>query len=192
MRDRRSARRAVLLLPLMLLALFASLTSMQAAKPFADPAFRALWERTFLWDPASISGAVQEPYAQSPGSMRLVQYFDKSRMEMTWPGSTQASAFATDGLLVIELMTGRIQIGGDSLHVELPNATVTDGVLGTNSYLLTDRSNEVAPISSLVRLQGNALASIDLNVPLHAGPIATDARDFAAKVSRRLAAGIAA
>ncbi len=103
----------------LLLALVVSLVPVRAAEQFADPAFRALWERTdgpvaalavqrtFLWGPTPISGAVQEKYAQSPGGMRLVQYFDKSRMEITQPGSAQTSAFyVTNGLLVIELMTG--------------------------------------------------------------------------------------
>jgi len=116
----------------LLLALVVSLVPVRAAEQFADPAFRALWERTdgpvaalavqrtFLWGPAPISGAVQEKYAQSPGGMRLVQYFDKSRMEITQPGSAQTSAFyVTNGLLVIELMTGHIPTGADPSQVEL-------------------------------------------------------------------------
>ncbi|MGI8688006.1 MAG: hypothetical protein ACR2M3_05450 [Thermomicrobiales bacterium] len=125
-------RRGVPALAALLLALFVSLLPARAAEQFADPAFRALWERTdgpvaaaavqqtFLWGPTPISGAVQEKYAQSPGGMRLVQYFDKSRMEITQPGNAQTSAFyVTNGLLVTELMTGRIQTGDDPSQVEL-------------------------------------------------------------------------
>jgi hypothetical protein len=121
----------VSLLSILLLALFVPLSSVRAAAPFADPAFRALWERTdgpvaagavqrtFLWGPVPVSEAVQEPYAQSPGGMRLVQYFDKSRMELTQPGGAQgASSSVTNGLLVVELMTGRVQIGDDPSQIE--------------------------------------------------------------------------
>ena len=132
MRDRRKVRCIPALLALLLMSLFGPLLPVRAAEPFADPAFRTLWERTdgpvaalavqrtFLWGPTPISGVVQEKYAQSPGGMRLVQYFDKSRMEITQPGSAQTSAFyVTNGLLVIELMTGHIPIGADSSQVEL-------------------------------------------------------------------------
>ena len=125
-------RKAVPALAALLLALIVSLLPVHAAESFADPAFRTLWERTdgpvaasavqrtFLWGPAPISGVVHEKYAQSPGSMRLVQYFDKSRMEITQPGSAQTSAFSvTNGLLVIELMTGRIQTGDDPSQIEM-------------------------------------------------------------------------
>ncbi len=108
------------------------LGTVQGAESFADPAFRALWERTdglvaasavqrtFLWGPAPISAAVQEKYAQSPGGTRLVQYFDKSRMEITNPSSAQSSPFfVTNGLLVVELITGRVQMGNDPTQVEL-------------------------------------------------------------------------
>ncbi|MDQ2785260.1 MAG: hypothetical protein M3Y58_09695 [Chloroflexota bacterium] len=128
MRDRKG----VPALAALLLALFVSLVPARAAEQFADPAFHALWartdgpvaasavQRTFLWGPAPISGAVQETYAQSPGGMRLVQYFDKSRMEITQPGSAPESAFyVTNGLLVTELMTGHIQIGNDPSQIEL-------------------------------------------------------------------------
>src|SRR5438270_845480 len=81
------------------------LSVVHAAEPFADPAFRAVWDRsdgpvaaskvqrTFLWGPAPLSAAMQEKYAQSPGGTRLVQYFDKSRMEITDPNAPQTSPF---------------------------------------------------------------------------------------------------
>ena len=110
----------------------ASLAGVRAGEPFANPAFRALWERTdspvaasavqrtFLWGPAAITPGVQEKYAQSPSGVRLVQYFDKSRMEITDPGTAQGAPFyVTNGLLVIELMTGRVQTGNDPSQVEL-------------------------------------------------------------------------
>ena len=91
---------------------------------FADPAFARLWNRTdwpvrngdvsrsFLWGPRPFTLEVQEDYAEAPGGKRLVQYFDKSRMELNNPGGDQSSPYyVTNGLLVVELMTGRLQLG---------------------------------------------------------------------------------
>lgn len=129
-RSRFGPRISFVLTGILLYTMF-PLTDVGAAEPFADPAFRAIWDRTdglvaastvqrtFLWGPAPISAGVQEKYAQSPNGMRLVQYFDKSRMEITNPTAAQNSSFfVTNGLLVIELMTGRVQTGNDPAQVE--------------------------------------------------------------------------
>ena len=51
-------------------------------------------------------------YKNAPGGQRLVQYFDKSRMEINNPGGDQNSPFyVTNGLLAAELITGRMQVG---------------------------------------------------------------------------------
>jgi hypothetical protein len=50
---------------------------------------------------------MQEAYAQAPGGQRLVQYFDKSRMEINNP----AANAVTNGLLSKELITGEMQMG---------------------------------------------------------------------------------
>ena len=48
---------------------------------------------------------------------RLVQYFDKTRMEITDPNGDQNSIwYVTNGLLVVELMSGRMQIGRQCLR----------------------------------------------------------------------------
>src|SRR5689334_9413843 len=76
-----------------------------AAPPaFADPAFQRTWERTdgpvnigivprgYYWGPQP--GAVkQEAYAEAAGGARLVQYFDKSRMELNNPNGDKSSPF---------------------------------------------------------------------------------------------------
>src|SRR3712207_6555559 len=68
-------------------------TTARAAEQAIDDAFQRTWERTdrpvaegrvartWLWGPQPISPPLTEPYAESPGGQRLVQYFDKSRME---------------------------------------------------------------------------------------------------------------
>jgi hypothetical protein len=117
------------------------LAPVRAAESFADPAFRALWERTdgpvaasrvqrtYLWGSAPLSAGMTERYAQSPTGTRLVQYFDKSRMEITNPTADPSSpSYVTNGLLVIELMTGRIQIGSDPTQFEQRDPAAIDAV----------------------------------------------------------------
>ena len=93
------------------------------AKDFVDPAFARVWERSdrpvrdgqaarpWLWGPAPFA-AGNEPYAQGQNGHRLVQYFDKARMELNNPAAdSPAKGFVTNGLLVVEMMTGQVQTG---------------------------------------------------------------------------------
>ncbi len=97
---------------------------------FANCQFRQLWEysdklineggtneRGFSWGPASF-GAFEEPYQEAPGGQRLVQYFDKGRME-SLPGGTKVSA----GLLTKEMVTGQLQVG-DASFESRPSSTM--------------------------------------------------------------------
>ena len=53
-----------------------------------------------------------EPYRESPGGQRQVQYFDKARMEINNPnGDRNNPFFVTNGRLVVEMVSGRIQTG---------------------------------------------------------------------------------
>lgn len=91
---------------------------------FADPAFRAVWERSdapvasgevsrsWLWGTPVPFGTLREPYEQATGGTRLVQYFDKGRMEINDSKADPASPwFVTSGLLTVELVTGQVQVG---------------------------------------------------------------------------------
>jgi hypothetical protein len=94
-----------------------------AAQGFASPAFQTVWtrtdlpvedlsvKRTWLWGPTPLN-APREPYVNSPGGQRLVQYFDKSRMEINNP----ATNAVTNGLLATELISGRQQMGDDAFE----------------------------------------------------------------------------
>jgi hypothetical protein len=96
---------------------------------FANPAFETVWNRTdqpiaggqvsrtWMWGPAPFSEGLREPYAQSPGGQRLVQYFDKSRMEINDPNNPSA---VTNGLLSKELITGEIQTGDAAFEERSP------------------------------------------------------------------------
>ncbi|MCC6626385.1 MAG: hypothetical protein IT340_03165 [Chloroflexi bacterium] len=107
------------------MALPTSVAGQSAA--FADPAFLHLWSATdaavavgtaphsWIWGPAPRTAGLREPYAESPGGERLVQYFDKGRMELTRPG-----AAVTSGLLARELMTGLVQTGDHRYDTRAP------------------------------------------------------------------------
>jgi hypothetical protein len=107
-----------------------------AAQGFADAAFRTVWtrtdqpveslavSRTWLWGPQPLN-SLREPYANSPGGQRLVQYFDKSRMELNDPNGDRAGQwFVTNGLLVREMISGRLQVGAEAFQQRAP-ASVT-------------------------------------------------------------------
>lgn len=66
---------------------------------------------------------MQEPYAESPNGLRWVQYFDKSRMEVTHPGAVDDGLwYVTNGLLAAEMITGRLQLGDVSFEERTPAA----------------------------------------------------------------------
>src|SRR5690348_2139881 len=93
-----------------------------AATSFANPAFQAQWQAgeaitPNFWGPLSLAReGQQEPYVEAPGGQRLVQYFDKARMELTNP----ATGVVTNGLLATELITGRLQVGDNAFQTLSP------------------------------------------------------------------------
>lgn len=93
--------------------------------PFADRVFRELWERTdlplaanlpglrprsWIWGPHPLASE-REPYAEGLEGSRLVQYFDKGRMEISHPDAPRDRWYVTSGLLAVEMIEGRLQIG---------------------------------------------------------------------------------
>jgi hypothetical protein len=74
-----------------------------------------------------------EPYqVETPGDLRRVQYFDKSRMEINClsaecPESADASSLwhVTNGLLVVEMVEGHIRLGSDTFDDSLDPATMS-------------------------------------------------------------------
>lgn len=63
--------------------------------------------------PEAFTGDLTEPYSEAPGGERMVQYYDKSRMEDNSWRTDIAPWDVTNGLLVVELVTGRMQVGDD-------------------------------------------------------------------------------
>ena len=77
-------------------------------------------QRTWTWAPEPFTEVFYEPYGHPeisnvlPAEMRAVQYFDKARMEVSHPADDPGSVwYVTNGLLVMEMITGRLQTGDD-------------------------------------------------------------------------------
>jgi hypothetical protein len=92
-------------------------------KPVAD----GVVSRTWMWGPAAFSDAFLEPYDEAPGGFRLVQYYDKSRMEISDPTADEDEWFVTNGLLATELITGQLQLGADHFEQRSPAAVNVAG-----------------------------------------------------------------
>lgn len=90
-------------------------------KPVADHRI----SRTWIWGPEAFTGELTEAYADAPVGHRTVQYFDKSRMEITSDPNvpTDSLWYVTNGLLVKEMVTGKIQLG-DTKYKDFSPATV--------------------------------------------------------------------
>ncbi|HEX5165246.1 MAG TPA: hypothetical protein VFV93_07620, partial [Thermomicrobiales bacterium] len=77
--------------------------------------------RTWIWGPSANTAAVKEEYAESPGGLRDVQYFDKARMEISQRNATDDGLwYVTTGLLAMELVTGQLQLGDDLFEARTP------------------------------------------------------------------------
>jgi hypothetical protein len=78
-------------------------------------------QRTWMWGDGGLTCAMMEDYAEGPNGQRLVQYFDKSRMEITNPsGDPNTTWYVTNGLLATELITGNLQLGDDLFEQRAP------------------------------------------------------------------------
>lgn len=117
-------RRSLAVVTVILLAsTWLAAVPLRAASAFASPAFQAQWQAAEavapnFWGPlATARDGQQEPYKEAPsGGQRLVQYFDKARMELTVP----ALSTVTTGLLTVELKTGKMQIGDTAFEQRQP------------------------------------------------------------------------
>jgi hypothetical protein len=121
---------------LVALGVLAGLVPPAAAQPaqFAAPPFQQLWQRydlpvaaqqttrSWTWGPNTffIGG---EPYVEAPGGQRVVQYFDKTRMELNNP----ATGVVTNGLLVREMVSGRLALGDVAFEQRVPASQAVAG-----------------------------------------------------------------
>jgi hypothetical protein len=97
-----------------------------AAEPIGDDAFWRVWaradkpivdgvvQRSWMWGPEAYSQVRWEEYRHPdlPGNVRKVQYFDKSRMEITYPSlGPDHDWYVTQGRAADELISGLVQVG---------------------------------------------------------------------------------
>ncbi len=136
-------RKSILIFLLVMVALVVPLAAQAAS--FADPAFEAVWQRTdelvkqgsvartWLWGPGP-GPSRTEPYLESSQGQRRVQYFEKSRMEINNPTAPRDQWYVSNGLIVQEMASGRIQTG-DALFEPHDRASIpVAGDLSGNVY----------------------------------------------------------
>ena len=116
-------------------------SGLSAASSFAAPPFQVVWQRgeaafPNFWGPLSLAkDGQQEPYKEAPGGQRLVQYFDKARMELTNPAMPTV---VTNGLLTVELKTGKVQLGDNTFEQRSPARINIAGDPGSDSLTYAD------------------------------------------------------
>jgi hypothetical protein len=112
----------------------AILPALATANEPANDAFQRTWERTdrpvselivsrtWIWGPEAFTPGVMEPYAEASGGERLVQYYDKSRMELTTDITADPNSvwYVVNGLLATEMITGRLQLGDNTFEQHAP------------------------------------------------------------------------
>ncbi|HLT20113.1 MAG TPA: hypothetical protein VKZ96_11695 [Thermomicrobiales bacterium] len=144
------------------------LTPAAAVEP-GESAFERTWTRTdlpvqanqavrtWMWGPAAFTAAMEEPYTEGPGEVRIVQYFDKSRMEITTDPNVDPNSvwYVTNGLLVVELITGRLQYGNNDFAQFEPAEVNIAGDAGdplavTYAALAKRLDDEPTPVGTVI------------------------------------------
>ncbi len=126
--------------------------------------------RTWVWGPGPITAGMDEPYAESPDGTRRVQYFDKSRMEITYPDATVGDLWdVTNGLLVMEMATGRLQLGDNTFEQVDPSEALVAGDQTTGSD-----SPTYAVVADLMDEPARAVDALIIERASHEGAIFED------------------
>jgi hypothetical protein len=165
-----------------------------AAAPFAEVAFKQLWEvtdapvaagqaqRSWYWGPEP-GVTLSEPYAGSKSGTRLVQYFDKARMEINNPaGDRKSEWFVTTGLLVAEMVAGKQQVGDKEFKATRP-AEIAVGGDGLSVDPEAPTYTSFRPVASVTVPGANRAAS-------RVGQVASATIDRAARVGDNPALGL--
>jgi hypothetical protein len=118
--------------------------------------------RSWLWGPQPILDTT-EPWAESPGGNRQVEYYDKGRMEINDPGLPRPSpAYVTSGLLVREMVTGQLQTGPNNFDNRAPADFAVAGDYqdpGVPSYLTFHNLNAGTDAGKAQDLTGQHVAA---------------------------------
>ena len=147
---------------LLLLISLAGVATIQASSAYADPQFKTQWDQgeaitPNFWGPlANAKDGQQEEYKEATGGKRLVQYFDKGRMELT-------NGKVTNGLLASEIIKGQIQIGDATFRGQPPPAIAIAGdptnTVPTYATLATKAVSLLGTVQS--KVGSNVTATID-------------------------------
>jgi hypothetical protein len=134
-----------------------------AADGFANAAFAKAYATgglgPTLW--GTPGQAVNETYFNSKDGQRQVQYFDKGRMELTYP-ETQPN-FVGNGKLVFEMVSGEMQVG-DTIFWQYDGAEIP--IAGGTTFAANPQAPSYRAFQSLV---GANLSQIGKNVNLVLG-----------------------
>jgi LPXTG-site transpeptidase (sortase) family protein len=163
----------------------------------SDPAFSRVWARTdqlvqahnvtrsWFWGDGPFA-RLNEPFA-GPNGARLVEYYDKSRMEIANPnGDRNSPWFVTNGLLVKELMSGLVALGPTQTELRAPSTQPVVGDWVANnpapSYATLGAHASLAGPGNRAPNRVGTLAGATLDAAGHVG----DSRALAAKPGTRL------
>lgn len=137
-------------------------------KPVADGQV----DRTWMWGPQANTEIITEEYVESPAGQRSVQYYDKSRMEVTNPNADpNADWYVTNGLLATELISGTMQLGDSQFEQRSPSripvagdldSTVTPTYATLEPFLTGETWTESANITQVLDAEGNVTIDPDL------------------------------
>lgn len=99
----------------------------QTWQPADQPVADGFVERTWVWGPSSIATGFEQ-YDGTASGERLIRYYDKARMEINDPTALhQTNWFVTNGLLALEMISGRMQIGDNEFVIRMPAGIVVAG-----------------------------------------------------------------
>jgi len=174
----RMRRKLALTATFVLLVSLVGMATIQAAASYADPQFKTQWEQgeaitPNFWGPAiaSATNTTMEPYKDTTGGKRTVQYFDKGRMELT-------KGKVTNGLLATEIITGQIQTGDNTFQAQAPPAIAIAGdptnTVPTYATLATKAVSLLATVQSKVGSNVTATISKTGDVTVGAPPAAPE------------------
>jgi hypothetical protein len=139
------------------------------------PVAAEIVDRTWMWGPEPFTAALTEPYVDLTfdAEERAVQYFDKARMEISDPSADITDIwYVTNGLLVVELMSGQLQLGDSRFELREPadiavaGDPLASGAPATNSptyaamAALTALPPSEAPVL-IERIDGDAAITVD-------------------------------
>jgi hypothetical protein len=169
-----------------------SFLPIEASQPstFADPAFARYFHRTgtdgqaLLWGGGPIVSLV-EPFTGAPGSRRLVEYFDRGRMELIVDGEGR-DVQVTEGLLVKEMATGNVQLGYDSFVQVAPADIPLIGATGLTYADFRDATSRAPDRTASADNRVDAWIAVGGAVSAGAAPVTVRASQYVSETGHNV------